>query len=656
VPQDGQITRSGIVFRFGSYEADLGTGELRKGGLKIKLQKQSFDLLGILLERSGEVVTREELREKLWSADTFVDFDNSLNAAVSKIRQALSDSAENPRFLETLARRGYRFLTPVEKVVPQAAHAPPLADPAEVSRPGTGPPGLRLSRSARRLVLAVLGLMVAALAALLAWRWPLAERPAAALGRAPIRSLAVLPLQNLSGDAEQEYFADGMTDALIGELAHITELRVISQTSSMQYKHTRPPLAQIARELKVEALIEGTVLRSGNRVRISAQLLEAVSDRHLWAESYERNLDDILALQRDVARDIAREVRVQLTPRESALLSRQRSVKPQAYEDYLRAWPHVGMQNDEDNKAAIALLERSVAADRNFALAHAALAISYGVRSTDLDPGDKQWKERAFAAVERALSLDPDLAEAYLARARILWSGVNQFPHERTVQDLHRALSLKPSLPEARHVLANIYNHIGLLEKAADEIRNALYLDPLNTEARYRAGINLLYQGKYEESLTALRDSQRFFPSLWTFQTSFALFQLGRKHDAIQKLEAFVRDYPRDPGGQLASMQALLAADAGHYQRAREKIGNALQRDFGFAHFHHTEYIIGSTYAVMNEPALALKYLQQAADHGFPCYPLFERDPNLNNLRKDAAFVEFMSRQKKQWEYFRATL
>ena len=654
-----QIARSGTVLRFGSYEADLAIGELRKGGLKIKLQKQSFDLLAILLERPGEVVTREELREKLWPADTFVDFDNSLNAAVSKIRQALCDSADSPRFLETLARRGYRFLTPVERLRPEPptqAPAPALNETLEVSRPDIQAPGLHLSRSPRSMVLVVLGVIVAALAALFVWRQPWPERSGATLGHAPIRSLAVLPLQNLSSDTEQEYFADGMTDALIGELAHINELRVISETSSMQYKRTRPPLSQIARELKVEALVEGTVLRSGKRVRISAQLIETAGDRHLWARSYERDLDDILALQRDVARDIAQEIRVQLSPQESARLTRQRSVKPQAYEDYLRAWPHVGLENDDDNKAAVALLERSVGAEPNFAVAHAALAISYSARAADLDPRNKQWKEHAFAEVEKALSLDPDLAEAYLARSRILWSRTYHFPHERTVQDLRRALSLKPSLPEARHFLANVYNHVGLLEKAAEEIQKALSLDPLNTEARYRAGINLLFQGKYEESLAALRDSQRFFPSLWTFQNSFALFQLGRKQEAAQKLEAFLRDNPRDPGGQLAGMQALLAADGGHQERAREKIGNALKTEIGFAHFHHTEYIIGSTYAVMNEPALALKYLQQAADHGFPCYPLFERDPNLNNLRKDPAFVEFMSRQKKQWEHFHATL
>ncbi len=643
-----RTTGSGRVLRFGAYEADLEAGELRKGGLKIKLQKQSFDLLAILLERAGDVVTREELREKLWPADTFVDFDNSLNAAVSKIRQALGDSAESPRFLETLARRGYRFLAPVEEVASASAPAATLSVPS-APEPAARAPRLWMAGAAVAVLLAVLTAIVGL--NLGGWR----ERLSGASSRR-IQSLAVLPLDNLTGDPSQEYFADGMTDALITELAQIQALRVISRTSVMQYKGKKPPLKQIARELNLEAVVEGTVRRSGDQVWITAQLIDAATDRHLWASNYERNLGDILALQRDVARDIAREIRVQVTPQETARLARERSVKPEAYEDYLRARVHVGLQNDEDNKAAIALLERSVAADPNFALAQTALAISYGMRALEFEPRDKQWEERAFAAVERALALEPGLAEAYLARGYLLWTRSNHFPHERAVQDFRRALSLNPSLAEARHFLANVYNHIGLLEKAAEEIQKAVALDPGNTGARFRVGVNLLYQGKYEESLVAIRDSRRFFPSGWGFQTSFALFQLGRKQEAAQRVEASLKEYPRDTGGLLTSVQALQAAEASDHRRAKAKIAEALRRDLGYQHFHHTAYIIASAYAVMNKPAPALEYLRMAADTGFPCYPLFERDPNLNNLRKDPAFLAFMTQQKKQWEHFRATL
>src|SRR5882762_490204 len=238
--------------RFGSFELDLRAGELRRQGVKLKLQEQPFQILAMLLEQPGQVVTREELRSRLWPVDTFVDFDHSLNKAINKLREALGDSAETPRFIETLAKRGYRFIRDLQ-----------------------GSPG-------------------------------------------QIRSLLVLPLENLSRDPDQEYFADGLTEELITKLTRIGGLRVLSRTTAMYYKGVRKPLPEIARELQVEGVVEGTVLRSGERVRISAQLIHAPTDTHLWADSYERDLRNVLTLQSEVAQAIAREVQVKLTPQEEA--------------------------------------------------------------------------------------------------------------------------------------------------------------------------------------------------------------------------------------------------------------------------------------------------------------------------------------------------
>lgn len=296
------------VVRFGAFEADLRAGELRRDGLKVRVQDQPFRLLKVLLGSPGEVVTREELKEHLWPADTFVDFDNGLNTAVNKLRMALGDSAENPRYVETVGRRGYRLIAPV--VVETAAPGPAAA-------PGQTPaPPARRSRLPPRPLLAALagGFALAALAPL-PWR----SRPGPA--GVPIRSLAVLPFENLSGDAEQEYFADGMTDALITDLASIGALRVISRQSVMQYKRTRTSLPEIGRELGVEAVVEGSVLRSGDRVRVIAQLVHARDDRHLWARSYERGLGDVLDLQRELARSIARQISISLTADEEARLA-----------------------------------------------------------------------------------------------------------------------------------------------------------------------------------------------------------------------------------------------------------------------------------------------------------------------------------------------
>src|SRR5712692_151484 len=323
---------AGVAFRFGAFEVDLAAGELRKHGIKIKLQEQPFQILAMLLEHAGEVVTREDLRERLWPADTFVDFDNGLNAATSKLRQALGDTAENPRFVETLARRGYRFLAPVERPTP--APLPAVISPeaaAASARPAPVPP----HRSRRWMGAAVLALLLSVLAALLFELNPGGLRDRV-FGKKSIRSLAVLPLENLSRDADQEYFADGMTDALITNLAKIRSLRVISRSSVMHYKRAPQPMPKIGHDLQVDALVEGTTLLSGDRVRITAQLIEAATDKHLWAESYEGDLRDVLRLQDDVARAIASEIRVKLTPQEQARLSGSRRVDPEAYQAYLR--------------------------------------------------------------------------------------------------------------------------------------------------------------------------------------------------------------------------------------------------------------------------------------------------------------------------------
>src|SRR2546426_7493191 len=288
--------------RFGVFEVDLRVGELRKRGVKIKLQDQPFQILQILLEHSGEVVTREELRERIWPADTFVDFDQGLNNAIKRLRESLSDSPDNPRFIETIPRRGYRF----------------------IGMPGSSTPGR-------------------------------------------MRSLAVLPLENLSHDPQQEYFAEGLTEALITTLAKIGELRVVSRTSAMLYKDVRKPLREIARELEVDAIVEGTVLRAGHRVRITAQLIDAANETHLWAESYERHLRDVLHLQAEVAEAIAKQVRVKLTPQERAHLAQTQPVNPEAYEAYLKGRYHWLRRSGEELPKAVQYFEQAIATDPTYA-------------------------------------------------------------------------------------------------------------------------------------------------------------------------------------------------------------------------------------------------------------------------------------------------
>src|SRR5580700_5613999 len=330
------------VVRFGTFEVSLQSGEVRKAGLRIRVQQQPMKLLEILLEHPGEVVTREELRSRVWPTDSFGDFDQALNIAIGKLRSALGDSAESPRFIETLPKRGYRFIADVSvadaEVRPRKPE-PVAGDPAALepkTEPGHMIQGAGLAIvpkyglwATRQVILAlalVLGLTILSL-------WLFRSRVPAPTG---VRSLAVLPLENLSGDVSQNYFADGMTDELITDLAQISALRVISRTSVMVYKGAGKPLPQIARELNVDAVVEGTVLRSGDQVRITAQLIEASTDKHLWSQSYEGELRDTLALQNRVASAIADQIRINLTPREQAALKNVKVVNPEAYESYLK--------------------------------------------------------------------------------------------------------------------------------------------------------------------------------------------------------------------------------------------------------------------------------------------------------------------------------
>ena len=494
----------------------------------------------------------------------------------------------------------------------------------------------------------VLAVLVAALAwwGLSAWRQRVSERATA--GR--IESLAVLPLANLSGDPAQDYFADGMTEALISDLAQIGALRVISRTSVMQFKGTRKALPEIARELKVDAVLEGSVLRAGNRVRISAQLIEGATDRHLWAQNYERDLTDVLALQGEVARAVASQIQVRLTPQEQTRRAKARPVKPEAYEYYLRGI-HLQTGSRSNLQDAIRMLERAVEIDPGFAVAYADLAQSYVAMFFFFAPEQQaQWEFKAHAAVDKALALDPDVAEAHVARGRLLWTPSNRFPHEKALREFRRALALKPNSSEAHAWLAVVYNHVGLLEEGLRHARQALAIDPAHVIARGQEAMALLGLGRYEETLSILqRLPERGIEAAFT---AYTLVQAGRLSEARAKLPDILKKNPEDPGGMLSLTQALLFAADGKEREAEEQIQKAARKK-AFGHFHHTAFGIACAYARMHKPQKAMDWLEQAAD-GYPCYPAFQREPNLDSLRKEPRFIAFLERVKKESDYYKA--
>ncbi|HEY2973155.1 MAG TPA: winged helix-turn-helix domain-containing protein [Pyrinomonadaceae bacterium] len=655
------------IYEFGPFRLIPEERQLLRNNQPVPLTPKSFDLLVVLVENSGHLIEKSELLKRLWP-DSFVEEAN-LSVNMSALRRALGEGPNEHQYVETVPRSGYRFVAGVKErwVEGTVSSTRELSEEADDSGPvpdggrETSVPPLAAASSPpvslRRWAFVLVGLLSFSALLLGLNAGGLRERMLGKVNPVRIQSLAVLPLENLSGDASQDYFADGMTESLITNLAKIGALRVISRPSVMQYKGARKPLPEIARELNVDALLIGSVVRSGDRVRIAVQLIHAATDRNIWNDSYDRDLRDVLALQREVTQDIVGEIRIKLTPQEQVQFGSVRPVNPEAYDHYFRGRFYLNRQTKEDNEAAISALEHAVAIDPTFAAAHAELAQAYVWKLFLFAPGEKQWAEKAFVALEKALALDPDLAVAHLARGRILWTPANHFPHEKAIQEYRRALTLNPSLDEARNQLALVYCHIGAFDEALQESGKAVTINPTNNLAQFRIGQTLNLQGKYEQALSALRAiPQEANRELVGHQIVWALFNLGRKEEASAAVEQFLRDYPEDNGGLFTSLQAVLSASAGQERRAQDEIKLAVERGKGFGHFHHTAYYIACAYALMNKPEPAIKWLEAAAEDGFPCYPLFERDANLDNLRQNARFVTFLAKQKQQWEHYRTIL
>lgn len=472
-----------------------------------------------------------------------------------------------------------------------------------------------------------------------------------------IKSVAVLPMLNLSGDPSQDYFADGMTETLIAGLAKLTSLRVISRTSVMQFKGSQKPLNEIAQALRVEAIVEGSVQRSGDKMHVIVKLIRAGTDQTMWTDTYDRDLRDMLTFQNEVAAAVAKAIQIKLSPQEESRLARARRINPAAYDEFLRGQFYLNRQTKADNEAAIQALKHAVESDPDFAPGWAQLAQAYTWKLFLFAPDEKTLHLEAFRAVEKALALDPDLPEAYLARGRLLWTPSNHFPHDKAIQEYRRALALNPSLDEARNQLALVLSHVGLLDEAREELDKALAINPNNNLARFRVGEILLFQGKHEQALAVLQNvPPEVNPSLIGHQIVLTLFDLGRKKQAEAALEKFLSDYPDDNRGLFTSLQAILAASEGQQELAEEKIKLAIEKGKGFGHFHHTAYHIACAYALMNKREQAIGWLEMAANDGFPCYVLFLNDRNLDNLRQDARFLTLLAKLKEQWEGFKSIL
>jgi TolB-like protein/DNA-binding winged helix-turn-helix (wHTH) protein/Tfp pilus assembly protein PilF len=485
MPESVHSPPSRICFR--EFQLDTASGELHKNGQTIALPPKVFGLLLALVDHPDEVVTREELRTKLWAADTFVEFDDSLNHAVKKLRQALGDSADNPRFIETLPRYGYRFIAPVEVEQPSVTKSTP--EP----------------RQDRTIVAAVaLATALVAVSVLFFWNpgnWR--SHLAARVGHPEIRALAVLPLANLSGDPQEEYFADGMTDALITDLAKLHEVKVISRTSVMRFKEVKKPLAEIAQSLGVDGILEGTVQRSAGRLRITLQLVRAPADEHVWAQSYERDTRDILALQSEIAQAVAHEIKIALTSEESASLARPRSVNPEAYEAYLKGLSHWYRISPEHLAAALEYFQLALEKDPNYALAYVGVANVWLLRSDAgfMLPAEAYPKSKA--AIARALELDNSVSEAHITYANIVG------PYDRdwaaAEREYRHGVELNPNNADGHFMYSDFLISMKRTEEWDREVRRTLELDPFNPFFQCFYGWHLIYLGRYNEAIAQLQ-------------------------------------------------------------------------------------------------------------------------------------------------------
>jgi len=515
--------------QFRDFEVDLRAGELYRSGQKIKIQQRPFQVLSILLQNAGELVTREELRQRVWPADTFVGFDHSLAVAVNKLREALRDSAAKPRFVETVGRRGYRFLAPVE--LPNAIRA----GKGQLQIESQWLSGAEATRSIRRAAFAGGGLVLLLLLGFFLVRGGQRRDKESAMPR--IRSIAVLPLKNLFNDSGQDYFAEGMTDELITDLAKLPGLRVISHTSSMRYRDTHKMMREIGRELNVDAVLEGSVVRSGSHVRIRVQLIYAPSDQHVWAQVYDRDLKDALVLQAILAQDIGSEIRLTLTSQQRTLLANAPSINPEAYDLYLKGRYFWNKRNKEGLIKAAAYFEEAIAKDPNYAVAYAGLADAYGLSGNDLFPIDEAMS-RAKAAAEKALQLDGDLAEAHASLGLIAyhfdWNWASAQRH------FERAIALNPNYATAHHWYAEAYlMPMGRADEAIAELRKAKELDPLSAAIATDLGKELYFVRRYDEAMVELRGVLELDPDFVSAHNwlSDTFLEKGLYHEAIAELE-----------------------------------------------------------------------------------------------------------------------
>lgn len=559
-------------FRFAEFELNREALELTRKGKRIRLQIQPFRVLEFLLERAGEVVTREEFRARVWPSNVYVDFDHGLNNAITRLREVLGDSADNPRYIETLHRVGYRFICPLQ---PESTDT----DLHDAPKPGVPPPVAARSRlSPSSLAIGALLLAIAAVGTFLA-----IDREATPANVAPIRSLAVLQFRDLSKDGSEDYFAAGMTEALITRLAQNENLRVVSRRAAARHQDPEKQVAEIARDLQVDGIVDGSIVREGNSVRVDVRLVRAADESHAWAQSYERSIGDVFQLQRELADDIGSEIDAGVGGKSAGKVSLARSDNVEAYQLYLQGRHLWNQRNQHSVSSSVSYFQRAIQLDPDFAAAHAGLAQAYatlgGRTMANSMPADSV-RSAAMTAARRAIELDAGLAEAHLAMAGVLNHLFPQNP--QTDAEIERefllALKLNPASAESRHGYANFLSTRSRSDEAVAQYRKALSLDPLSPNIVGRLGSELAATGQVDEGMALMRRAVELEP----FQFN-ARLRLGWAYAAFERYEdateAFTVAEQISPGSpQALSGRSYVAARSGDKAAATAALGELQAR------------------------------------------------------------------------------
>jgi TolB-like protein/DNA-binding winged helix-turn-helix (wHTH) protein/Tfp pilus assembly protein PilF len=643
VPATGrQIT--GEVFHFGDFTLDQSRYRLQRGERILRLERQPMELLFLLVDKRGELVTRDEVAHRLWGNTVFVEIDQSINTAIRKVRIALHDDPQTPRFVETVVGKGYRFAAPVvvngEGTLSAKATLPGTPQPPQTGQ-SEAIAATATQRMHRRLPVLMLLASIGAVIAILASGWIAARhvRNTRSSAHPGIKSLVVLPLKNLSGDPGQEYLADGMTEALVSRLSSIHDLRVISRTSSMRLKNSNLSVPEIANELQVDVVVEGSVIRDGNRIRVTAQLIRGTTDEHFWSETYDRELPDVLALQSDVAQAIARKVEVTVTGKEEQRLTASHTVLPEAYESYLKGLSLLNYSNTQaDIKKSIPYFEEAIRRDPAFAPAYVGLADAHADLEMVVVGGDPhRERPKVASAVRKALELDPNLAEAHVLLAGI---AQEQWHWAEAETEYRRALELNPNNSDGYAGLAHWLLCQGRTDEALASAERARELDRLGSKTSDVAWI--LFQSRhYDEAIRELRSSLAVRPNgagrLWVL--GFTLVINGQANEAIPLLERAAALADRSSG--FIDVLGAAYARAGRRSDALRILAE-LKRRKRHGYVAAASFVI--VYLGLGENEQAFAWLEEAYKERSNMLQFVKVHPLFDPLRGDPRFIDLLHR------------